>query len=649
MMKATRQTEIRIVPFLLLWISLLLGGSAAAALKVKVMVDNATIKATPEIGSRTLANVPLDTVLEVELKQGEWYKVSMTKEGATITGYIHELLVQEAGEGEESPTGSTGGLAKTQAEIVAEIELKVEESRNLIRQERDLEMAADNLRPLLARAFTVEDRQRQKQIACEIYLWLGLAAAQRGDQYGALKEFRSMFDVDYALAKNVTRNIFDPVVGGFIEHAEKLYRGLIVDYTYEIVTDPKEAVIRVNGQEIGLSPEVYRTAVPKFTLEIEKEGYRPVKEEVFLAEANSKKEITLQSSGRTVVLGSVPSGAQVFLDDVDTGKVTACELPYVPYGGHLLKLKKEHWADHEEAIEVLEGEGPLAVTVRLTVQNYVLGQKMGGPESKSFKLPKAITFDREGNLYVADESEVKLKKYNAQGHAESGWGGAGREFRMLKEPAGIAVDGQGFVYVTDAKSGCVLKFAADGKFVAKWGKEGSKPGELNAPLGLAVDRTNDIYVADSGNNRIVKYSTGGVVKKVWGKQGTGQGDFLFPTGVAVNRRNEVIVVDRTRVQKFSPEGQIVAAWGKPGGGDGELNRPLGLAVDALDYVYVADTGNNRIQKFSADGKFITKWGAAGPGDGQMTSPRGVAVNAEGSVLVVEAEAGRIQEFRVPSQ
>ncbi|MEW5901459.1 MAG: PEGA domain-containing protein [Acidobacteriota bacterium] len=442
-MKASRRARAKVIPFFCLWLPLLLAGSAAV--KVKVIVDNATVKATPEIGSQTLANVPLHTVLEAELKQGEWYKVSMTKDGTLISGYIHELLVQEAVEGEESPAPSPGGLAKTQAEIVAELELKVEESRNLIRQEKELDKATDDLRPLLARAFTVEDRKRQKQLACEIYLWLGLALAKRGDQYGALKEFRSMFEVDYGLAKDVTRNIYDPVVSGFIDHAEKLYRGLLVEYTYEIMTDPKEATIRVDGKEIGLSPEVYRTAMPKFTLEIFKEGYRPVKEEVFLSQANSKKEITLQSIGRTLVISSDPPGAQVFLDEVATGKMTDCEIPYVPYGGHGLRLKKENWADHEENIQVLEGQGPLTISARLTVKNYVLGIKMGGPESKSFKLPKAIAFDQEGNFYVADEGDVKLKKYDPQGRAQSGWGNAGREFRVLKEPSGIVADGQGCV------------------------------------------------------------------------------------------------------------------------------------------------------------------------------------------------------------
>lgn len=623
--------------------------SAAASLKVKVIVDNASIKATPEIGSQTLANVALSTVLDAELKQGEWYKITTVKGGRPITGYIHELLVEEIGEGAAEAVAPTGGLMKSQGEISAEIELKMEESKNLIRQEKELDKAAEDLRPLLAKAFSIDDRIRQKQIACEVYLWLGLASAKKGDNYDALKEFRNMFEVDYAHAKEVTRNIYDPTVSSFIDQAEKNYRGVLVDYSLEITTEPKEASIRIDGREIGLTPEVFRTPIPKFTLEIVKEGFKPYKEEVFLSQASSKKEIVLQSIGRTILVSSVPPGAKVFLDDQDTGKITDCELPYVSYGVHALKLKKPKWADHEVRIDVLEGPGPLTLNASLTVKDYVLGMKMGTPGSKFFKLPRAIAFDREGFFYVADEGEFKIRKYDSQGRLQSSWGADVREIKSLKKPSGIAIDGQGFIYVTDAEAACVTKFSKDGKFVSKWGKQGAKPGELMGPLGIAVDRSGDLYVADSGNNRVVKYSTGGVAKQSFGKPGTGRGEFAFPTAVAVSSQNEIIVVDRVHVQRFTPEGEVTAAWGKAGPGDGEWTRALGLFVDSQDYIYLADTGNNRIQKFDLNGRFIAKWGSAGAGDGQMMSPVSVAVNDKGSVFVAELDNNRIQEFRIPPQ
>ena len=115
-------------------------------IKIKVIIDNSSIKATPEIGGKTLANVSLDTVLESEEKQGEWYKVSVDKEGLRIAGFIHEMLVEvvteeKVAEEEESPEK----MEKTQAEIIAEIQVRLEYGQELIRQEKDYEKISFDL------------------------------------------------------------------------------------------------------------------------------------------------------------------------------------------------------------------------------------------------------------------------------------------------------------------------------------------------------------------------------------------------------------------------------------------------------------------------------------------------------------------------
>jgi tetratricopeptide (TPR) repeat protein len=630
--------------------SCFLAVSAQSELKVKVIAENANIKATPELGGRVLTRVPINTILDAELKQGEFYKVLWTKDGAPISGYIHEMQVQEVSGAEEQQAVPVVGLAKTQGQIVAEIQMKMDESRQLIIKKKELDTALSNLRPLLARAFAVDDRQLQRQNACEIYYLLGLAYMEKGDYQGALQEFRNMFEVDADYAGNITRLISNPVHSNFIDLADKQYRGILVDFSLEINSDPKEAVIKIDGKNIGkTTPHVYRTPIPKFDLELEKEGFKPYSEAVVLYGPTETRNIKLESSGRTLNISSLPPDAQVFLNGENTGKVTDCELAFVPYGSHIIKLQKKDWADWEEQLQIVDGPGSISIAAVLTAKNYLFARKWGGGIGKFFILPRAICFDQEGNYYIGDKSDFKVRKFGPEGSLQSGWGDAGKELRPLKEPAGIVIDGQGFLYVTDAKSACVMKFAKNGRFVSKWGKEGNQAGELDSPLGIAVDRSNDIYVADSGNNRIVKYSTGGVVKKTWGRQGSGKGEFLHPVGVAVSQKNEILVLDQRRVQIFSTEGELLAAWGKAGTGEGEMNRPQGFSLDTLDYVYIADTGNNRILKFDSGGKFITQWGAPGGADGQMTGPVALAVNDKGSVFVVELAAARIQEFRVPTQ
>ena len=616
----------------------------AAPIRLKVILDNASIKATRAIGAKTLVRIPLNTILDAESKRGEWYKVSWQG----VSGFIHAMNVEEVSEREmpREEAGVPGRPSKSQAEIVAEIEIKMDEGRRLIRQEKDFEKAINSLRPLIAEAFNISDPRRQKELGAQIFLWLGLASAGQGDAYSALGEFRNMFVVYHAYAKEITRNILDPEVVVLIQQAEKEFLGLVTEYSIEISTEPKEAKIKINGKEIGLSPEIYRTSSPKVVIEIEKKYYKPIRDEVFVTQPATKKEYTLERAGRDVGVKSTPEGARVYLDGEDTEKVTNCILPIVSFGPHKIRIAKENYAEWEGEIKIDEGKESLAVEAALTPNKYKYLLKWGGPTSKLFVQPSGIAVDSENNFYVVDSGAIKMKKMSPEGRFLSGWGAKGKESKILKNPVGIAIDNQGYVYATDAKKHSVLKFDKTGKFIRRWGTEGKGDLQFKIPSGIAVDSNNDIYVADTANHRIKKFSNQGVLKKTWGKQGTSDGDFVYPKAIALNQKNEVFVIDRMRVQKFSSEGEFIASWGKIGTGDGEFNNALGIYIDQNNIIYVADSGNNRIQKFDEQGKLITVWGTKGTGNGQMNFPSGVAVDSRGYVYIIERDNNRVQLFGV---
>jgi DNA-binding beta-propeller fold protein YncE len=636
----------RVIGLLLIMAGL---GFGSPAIKVRVTIDSASVKAAMTIGGQTVATMPLDSILEVESKTGEWYKVRLVQNGVPITGYIHALLVKEISEAEAQMAVSPTGNVRAQADIVAEIERRVGDDKKLIRQEIEAEKVVDDLTPLIAKAFTIDDRMEQKRIACELFFWIGQAAAKKGDLYAALKNFRSMFDVDYAIAKELANNIGELSISQLIDHADRLYKGILVDYSLQVSSKPKEAELKINGKSVGMTPYIYRSTIPKLSLTIEKPGFRTINEEIFLTDSTTTKEYPLASVGRNLTIRSVPPGARVSLDGQDTRALTDCELPFVPYGSHSVRIVRDNYAPSEGTMDILEGEGPVSLAATLIVNTYVFAVKNGGPEITFFRSPRAVAYDKEGNYYVIDESDVRIKKFNPEGRFLAAWGGAGREARVLRSPGGIAVDAAGNVYVTDMKACCVVKFDQTGRFVKKWGEEGTNTNELSRPIGIAVDAAGDLYVADMNNARIVKFSSDGAVKKTWGKQGTKPGEFVYPAAVAVGRKNEVIVVDLARIQKFTSEGVPVASWGKPGSAEGEMKAPQGVFVDSLDSVYVADTGNNRVLKFDANGKLICQWGGQGTGDGQMTSPVAVAVNGSGNVLVVERDNHRYQVFKIPEK
>ena len=81
-------------------------------------------------------------------------------------------------------------------------------------------------------------------------------------------------------------------------------------------------------------------------------------------------------------------------------------------------------------------------------------------------------------------------------------GGADGKF---DHPKGVAVDSSGYVYVTDDNNNRIQKFDSNGRFITKWGTEGHANGQFKNPKGVAVDSSGYVYVADDNNNRIQKF------------------------------------------------------------------------------------------------------------------------------------------------
>jgi len=622
--------------------------AAGAVTKLKVIDSRGgrVFKGPSQVG-QPITTLILNTPVDGQLHTGQFWTITFDLAGVKTTGYIHESQVAEVKEGEAAAPAES---VKTQDQLTAEIQAKLVETREMIVQLKDLTKAVENLRLLIAKVFGLEDLQEQKRLACDIYLWTGHALAKQGDDAAAIKEFRNMYEVDLRTAKNAAERTSESSALRLINIAERQYNGVFEGYFLQVLTEPKEAIIKIDGETIGLSPTtIYTTFNPRITLEIEKEGYRPIKVLVPLKETKSVLSYPLESLGRAVRVSSNPPGASIFLDGRDSGKVTDCEIPLVPYGPHTLKVKKEYYADYEESFIISEGNDPLSKSALLTVKDYAPARSWGGPDKKLCISPKALALDKSGNIYVADESSITLQKFNPEGLLQKSWGGYGQQVKRLKIPSGIAIDSKGNFYVTDQRSSNVTKFDKNGQFIKEWGKVGPKEYILYGPLGIAVDRNNDILVVDAGNSRVVKYSSEGELKKTWGKAGPGQGQFTQPTAVAVSKNNDVIVIDLGRIQKFTTDGVFIDSFGKLGSGEAEFSRPFGVCLDGDDYIYVADTGNNRVQKFAPDGRFICQWGSSGSGAGQFATPIAVAVNDKGSAFVLEKNNGRIQEFRMPSK
>jgi trimeric autotransporter adhesin len=255
--------------------------------------------------------------------------------------------------------------------------------------------------------------------------------------------------------------------------------------------------------------------------------------------------------------------------------------------------------------------------------------------------PASFALDGHGGLYISN-NDTNVYHITVNGglndiagngtHGFSGDGGKATSAQLLR-PGALAVDSDGNLYIADVGNNRVRKVTADGIITTVAGNGGigfsgdgakATSAEISRIVGLAVDSKGNLYIGDGGNFRIRKVTPDGVITTVAGNGGKGfSGDGgqatvakLSPTAIVVDYAGNLYIGDRgsNRVRKVGPDGVIttIAGNGTNGyNGDGgkatssQLSGPVGVAVDSAGNLYISDEGNVRIRKVNSEGVINT--------------------------------------------
>ncbi len=231
-----------------------------------------------------------------------------------------------------------------------------------------------------------------------------------------------------------------------------------------------------------------------------------------------------------------------------------------------------------------------------------------GEGDGQFNEPWGLAVDKDGNIYVADTWNHRIQKFDKDGKFITKWGGGLVDTRGVADgqpsvfygPRAIAFDKDGNLLVMDTGNKRIQKFDRDGKFLAQFGVVGTMEGQFNEPVGLAVDKDGNIYVADTWNRRIQKFDANFKYISQWGVLAWDSESIVNKPYLATDADGNVYATDPEghRVLKFSSAGSILAIWGKFGNDATSFNLPIGITVDANGNIYVADAMNQRIQRFA---------------------------------------------------
>jgi Ca2+-binding RTX toxin-like protein/streptogramin lyase len=268
-----------------------------------------------------------------------------------------------------------------------------------------------------------------------------------------------------------------------------------------------------------------------------------------------------------------------------------------------------------------------------------------GSGNGQFSHPAGVALDAKGNLWVVDQGNNRIQKFNEAGEYVSQFGSSGSENGQFSTPKAIAIDAEGNIWVADSGNGRLEQFDDEGEFTRSVGSPGSGNGQFGGPEDIAIDAEGNIWVADTYNYRIQKLDDEGEFIEVVNPEGLGA---IEPTGIDVGSGGKVWVTDwaHNRVVALSEAGALVSQFGSGGSGNGEFSRPDGIDVDFKGNVWVGDEGNSRVQKFNEEGEYLDQFGSGGSGEGEFSFsyPFGIVADSGASIWIADSSNDRVQKW-----
>ncbi len=260
----------------------------------------------------------------------------------------------------------------------------------------------------------------------------------------------------------------------------------------------------------------------------------------------------------------------------------------------------------------------------------------GGPATVAqIGTPRGLTLDAAGNLHLVSGALSGARRIAASGTlttvagtGTAGYSGDGQiaSTAQLNIPLGIATDPDGNVFIADTNNHRIRRVDAVGRLITTYAGTGTAgstgdggpalQAQLFSPRQLAFDARRNLYIAETGTGRIRRISPGGVITTLAGTGVAGFGGDGGPaasaqitiTGLAVDAAGNIFLAGAARIRRIDGATGIISTIGGTGtpgfSGDGGLasnatfDNITNLAMDADGSLYVTDERNSRVRKLT---------------------------------------------------
>ncbi len=262
----------------------------------------------------------------------------------------------------------------------------------------------------------------------------------------------------------------------------------------------------------------------------------------------------------------------------------------------------------------------------------------GGPATNAkFREINSLCIDNFNNIFVADADDNRIRKIDAitgiittvAGTGVGGFSGDGgpATAARLHGPMDICIDKNGNLFIADLNNLRVRKVATNGVITTIVGNGSNSPAyyggdggradttAIHTPWALCMDDTGNLYISDA-RFRIMKVDTFGIIRTYAGNgvmASVGEGipataASVIAVKICMSEENAMYLSEAHashKVRKIGTDGIIITVVGVGTGGysgDGgtatsaQLNAPWGVITDTCGNLYIADSWNNRVRK-----------------------------------------------------
>ncbi len=219
-------------------------------------------------------------------------------------------------------------------------------------------------------------------------------------------------------------------------------------------------------------------------------------------------------------------------------------------------------------------------------------------DATSLVEPGRVAVSPTGQVWVTDRRLRAVFVFDAEGNFV-------RQFEPPEDvaaswaPIWVSFDAEGNVYVADvgrSELHRVLVFNQQGQEKRQWGKTTQvgrateAPGDFYYPNGVVVAKNGDIFVSDSNNRRVQVFDKAALFKYFIATAGT-------PRGMVIDPQNRLYVVDAFAhaVDIYNLKGTRITGFGGNGVEPGKFQYPTDVALDSRGRIFVSDRENNQVQ------------------------------------------------------